>query len=90
MIVQAAFNYCGKRFDFCRPVSELDRNYDDEGYAYFLERIPGTDNGLFEVNVLKDKSNGKLREDGYVGIYKDKNEVMPARLLKARIGFWYQ
>lgn len=89
MIIQATFDYSGKHFVFCRPFSELDRNYNDEEFAYFLERVPGTDCGLFEINVFKDVLNGNLKEDGYVGIYENGDEVMPANILKARIGFWY-
>ena len=89
MIIRSAFGYRGKRIVFCRPFSELDRNFNDENYAYFLERVPGTDSGLFEINVLKDERNGNLKEDGYVGIYENEDDVMPASLLKARIGFLY-
>ena len=31
------FGFEGKKYQFCRSLNELDRNYDDEGYAYLLD-----------------------------------------------------
>ena len=36
------FVYEGLNYKYVCPYNKLDRNYDDEGYAYFLEKIPNT------------------------------------------------
>lgn len=78
MSIQASFIFDKVPFIFSRPIDSLDRNYDDEGYAYFLEAIPNTEDGLFEINVLKDdEDGGNLIEDGYVSVYLSSDQVMP-------------
>jgi hypothetical protein len=89
MIIKASFNYKGKHFDYMRPVVELDRNYEDEEFAYFLERIPNSEFGLFEINIMKEHSNGNLKENGYVSVYLDEANVMPDNIVASMISFWY-
>ena len=50
--IQATFDYEGTMYQYTCPYNELDRNYDDENYAYFLKSIPNTECGLFEINIL--------------------------------------
>ena len=67
-------------------VLSLDRNYDDEGYAYFLESMPNTEDGLFEINILKaNEDGGNLIEDGYVSVYSSSDQVMPVDIVDAVI-----
>ena len=89
MIIKASFDYNGKHFDYIRPVVELDRNYEDEEFAYFLERIPNSGYGLFEINIIKEHCNGKLKEKGYVSVYLDDTNVMPDNIVASMISFWY-
>lgn len=53
--IQAEFIYNGVNYQYTCLYNQLDRNYDDENYAYFLKNIPNTECGLFEINILKDK-----------------------------------
>ena len=89
MIVQATFDYCSKHFDFCRPVLKLDRNFDDEDYAYFLEEIPNLYWALFEINIIKDADNHLLKNDGYVSVYLNADDTSPDEIVSASIRFWY-
>ena len=89
MIIKASFNYNGQHFDYMRPVEELDRNYEDEEFAYFLERIPNSGYGLFEINIMKEHCNGNLKEKGYVSVYSDEVNVMPESIVAPMVSFWY-
>ena len=64
--IQAEFIYEGVNYKYTCPYNELDRNYDDEHYAYFLKDIPNTECGLFEINILKDKETELMIKEGYV------------------------
>ena len=85
--IQATFEYEGTRYQFTCPYNELNRNYDDESYAYFLERIPNTECGLFEINILKDKETELMVEDGYVAIYSAPEQAAPDTLIDVSIAF---
>lgn len=85
MEIQVEFNFQGKNFFFKRSPCHLDRNYDDEGYAYFLEPIPNTEQGFFEINVLKD--NLTLQEKGYTAIYYSTEQVAPDKIISTIIKF---
>lgn len=85
MEIQAEFKFQGMSYFFKRSSRLLDRNYEDEGYAYFLEPIPGTEQGLFEINLLKD--NMTLQEKGYTAIYNSTEQVSPDRIISTIIKF---
>ena len=85
--IQAEFIYNGVNYKYTRPYNELDRNYDDEHYAYFLKNIPNTECGLFEINILKDKETELMIEDGYVAIYSAPEQAAPNTIIEASIAF---
>lgn len=85
--IQATFDYEGTMYQYTCPYNELDRNYDDENYAYFLKSIPNTECGLFEINVLKDKETELMIEDGYVAIYSAPEQAAPNTIIEASIAF---
>lgn len=85
--IQATFEYEGVNYKYTCPYNELDRNYDDESDAYFLERIPNTECGLFEINILKEKETELMIEDGYVAIYSAPEQTAPDTIINASIAF---
>lgn len=85
--IQATFEYEGTRYKFTCPYNELDRNYDDESYAYFLERIPDTECGLFEINIIKEEEQNLMIEDGYVAIYSSLEQGFTDEIIEASITF---
>lgn len=85
--IQATFEYDGANYKYTCPYNELDRNYDDESYAYFLKSIPNTECGLFEINILKDKETELMIEDGYVAIYSAPEQAAPDTLIDVSIAF---
>ena len=85
--IQATFEYEGVNYKYTCPYNELDRNYDDEHYAYFLKDIPNTECGLFEINILKDKEIGLMIEEGYVTAYSAIEQAAPDTLIDALIAF---
>ena len=88
MKIQANFIFDNVLYSFERSSELLDRNYDDEGYACFLERIPETEDALFEINILKNAEvGGELFEGGYVSIYSSSEQVMPDRIIDSEIKF---
>lgn len=89
MDIQANFVYKGKSFQYSRPQYRLDRNYEDEGYAYFVEPVEKTEDGFFEINIHKTKEvNGELVEDGYTAVYSSKNQICPDILVDTIIHFY--
>ena len=85
--IQAEFIYEGVNYKYTCPYNELDRNYDDENYAYFLKSIPNTECGLFEINILKDKETELMIEEGYVAAYSVPEQAAPDTLIDASIAF---
>ena len=85
--IQAEFIYEGVNYKYTCPYNELDRNYDDESYAYFLKSIPNTECGLFEINILKDKETELMIEEGYVAAYSVPEQAAPDTLIDASIAF---
>jgi hypothetical protein len=85
--IQAEFIYEGVNYKYTCPYNELDRNYDDEHYAYFLKDIPNTECGLFEINILKDKETELMIKDGYVAIYSAPEQAAPDTLIDVSIAF---
>lgn len=89
MEIQANFVYKGKSYKYSRPKCSLDRNYADEGYAYFVEPMENSENGFFEINILKTKEvGGELVEDGYAAVYSSTNQICPDILVDAIIHFY--
>lgn len=66
-------------------MDDLARNYDDEGYAYFLEEIPTVKYGLFEINLLKKEADNSFTGTGYVAVYHNADGVSPDECMDARI-----
>ena len=85
--IQATFENNGVNYKYTCPYNELDRNYDDENYAYFLKDIPNTECGLFEINILKDKETELMIEEGYVAAYSVPEQAAPDTLIDASIAF---
>lgn len=85
--VQAEFSYNGVNYKYTCPYNELDRNYDDEHYAYFLKDIPNTQCGLFEINILKDKETKLMIKEGYIAIYSAPEQAAPDTLIDVSIAF---
>ena len=85
--IQAEFSYNGVNYKYTCPYNELDRNYDDEHYAYFLKDIPNTECGLFEINILKDEETELIIRDGYVAIYSALEQTAPDTIIDASIAF---
>ena len=85
--IQAIFEYNGVNYKYTCPYNELDRNYDDEHYAYFLKNIPNTECGLFEINILEDKETELMIENGYVAIYSAPEQANPNTIIEASIAF---
>lgn len=85
--IQVEFIYGGVNYKYIHPYNKLDRNYDDESYAYFLEHIPNTECGLFEINILKEKGEDMMIEDGYVAIYSAIEQIAPDTIIEASIAF---
>ena len=85
--IQAIFEYNGVNYKYTCPYNELDRNYDDEHYAYFLKNIPNTECGLFEINIQKDKETELMIEEGYVAAYSVSEQAAPNTIIEASIAF---
>ena len=85
--IQAEFIYNGVNYKYTCPYNELDRNYDDENYAYFLKDIPNAECGLFEINILRDKETELMIKDGYVAIYSAPEQTAPNTIIEASIAF---
>lgn len=85
--IQATFDYEGTKFQYTCPYNQLDRNYDDEHYAYFLKDIPNTECGLFEINILKDKETELMIEEGFVATYSAPEQAAPDTLIDVSIAF---
>ena len=85
--IQAEFIYNGVNYKYTCPYNELDRNYDDEHYAYFLKDIPNTQCGLFEINILKDKETKLMIKEGYIAIYSAPEQAAPDTLIDVSIAF---
>ena len=85
--IQAEFIYEGVNYKYTCPYNELDRNYDDENYAYFLKDIPNAECGLFEINILKDKETELMIKKGYVAIYSAPGQAAPDTLIDVSIAF---
>ena len=85
--IKATFEYEGTRYQYTCPYNELDRNYDDEHYAYFLKEIPNTECGLFEINIQKEEKKDLLIERGYVAIYSAPEQAAPDTIIDTSITF---
>ena len=85
--IQAEFIYNGVNYKYTCPYNQLDRNYDDENYAYFLKDIPNTECGLFEINILKDKETKLMIKEGYIAIYSAPEQAAPDTLIDVSIAF---
>lgn len=87
MNIIATFNFENRTYRFSRSYKDLDRNYMDEDYAYFFENRPNSTDGYFEINILKNSTNGNLIEEGYVSVYDDTEQILPDEIIEANIEF---
>lgn len=90
MTIEAVFDFENHTYKFSRSYQELDRNYSDESYVYFIEERPNTEAGFFEINILKDEENNKMIEKGYVAIYDNTDQTCPNELINANIKITYR
>ena len=63
-----SFEMFGVRYDMTFDTNEIDRNYDDETYAYWVIERNGK---FFEVNIWKD-DNGNFTDSGKVYGFSDR------------------
>lgn len=84
--IVAAFTHQGENLRFEREIISLDRNYDDERYAYFIEPSSHAENGIYEINIDKDE-DGNLIPKGYAAYYEDFNDNDFTILIDAKIQF---
>ena len=63
-IMKVKLSLCvdGEVMDFTLSTNQLDRNYDDEDYAYWL--VKDKKGYMHEINIYKD-SKGNFTTDGY-------------------------
>ncbi len=87
MIIETIFDFENHTYRLSCSYKELDRNYSDESYAYFIEERTNTDNGFFEINLLKDETTNKIIEEGYVAVYDNTDQTCPNVLIDANIKF---
>ena len=87
MKIQSNFIFEDKTYHFLRSVKDLDRNYDDEPYAYFIEPRTNTEDGFFEINILKNGNGGTLKKDGYIAIYESTEQTFPDKIINCQINF---
>lgn len=86
-IFKTKFEYEGKTYQFERELNQLDRNFDDEGYALMLEKNPtSTNGGYFEINLLKtNEIAGHFNGKSYVAVYDVFDDTMPSELLDCEL-----
>ena len=85
MIVHTEFELNGVGHKLELDTVNLDRNYDDEAYGYWIVPLEGE--SFLEVNILKELVNGmwswSLR--GYAVYYKSTEQTGPTETVQ--IGF---
>ena len=85
-LITTTFEYKGQKFVEDCMTNKLDRNYEDEGYAYFLrEKNINDQKVLFEINIIK---NGKyLTMNGYVNVFLSSEDNEPTDIIKCQVSF---
>ena len=72
MLLLAKFYYDGFNYVFPLDTKRLDRNYDDEDYAYWLKTSAGR---FFEINIHKTQEvDGEFTDKGWVKCYKTEQD----------------
>lgn len=85
-LITTAFEYKGKKFVEDCMTDKLDRNYPDEGYAYFLrEKMINGQKVLFEINIIK--SGKYLTMKGYVNVFLSDEDNEPTDIIKCEVSF---
>ena len=88
MDIRVKFDYQDKAYEFVRSEAYLDRNYSDEPYALFFEKVREDSDMYFEVNVRKTHEvNGILIPEGYVAVYENWDASDPIETIEAIITF---
>ena len=85
-LITCSFEYKGQKYVEDCMTDKLDRNYKDEGYAYFLrEKIVNGQKVLFEINIIK---KGKyLTMKGYVNVFLSDEDNEPTDIIKCQVSF---
>jgi len=85
-LITTKFEYKGQKYVEDCMTDKLDRNYPDEGYAYFLrEKMINGQKVLFEINIIK---NGKyLTMKGYVNVFLSDEDNEPTDIIKCEVSF---
>ncbi len=87
--ISAKFDWKGKHYSYKCKYEKLDRNYEDESYAYFLKTIPIIQWSMIQINVnLDDDLN--LTNEGSVWFYNDKYDSLPRYSLSISIDILQQ
>ena len=83
MIINAEFKWNGQDIHLTCDEDKLDRNYDDEETAYFIQfLVVGADSGrFFEVNIERNMDTGELTEKGYVTYYLSLDDSRPHKII---------
>lgn len=72
MILDTPFIAFGKEYKLALDTKKLDRNYDDEDYAYWIVETNGK---IFEINIWKLNghftTSGKVYAFASVGAFED-------------------
>ena len=68
MTYRTSFILFGTRYEFMLNTENLDRNYDDENYTYWIVKRNGK---YFEINIWKD-DDGRLTGEGVVYGYSSR------------------
>jgi len=72
MTFRTSFIMFDRRYEFLLNTDNLDRNYSDEAYAYWIVERDGH---FFEIIIWKDAEvDGDFTTDGVVFGYKDKGD----------------
>lgn len=91
MLIEVSFK-SSLGFDYHKIVTELDRNYDDEGYALiFIDSQESRFGGYYEVNILKDDNGNLKEEDAYVNGFDFKEDTEPCETINdVKVKITYQ
>lgn len=78
MKLKTCFMFGSVKYDYVFDTENLDRNYDDEAYGYWI--IPLEEDSYLEVNILKELVNGEWSWSyrGYVAYYKNTEQTGPS------------
>lgn len=76
MIAMTSFNFKGKTIDFALDIDDLARNYDDEWYAYWVEK--DSDGCVHEINIDK-ADNGSFKASGTINSWLNSDAFVESK-----------